>query len=89
MTTMIDLDDPLMEELLDAAFEVLSLHPGCSYDQWRHILMEQYATEVTDAFVPNLSEADIADGLKQVWQAPYEYKGTIHTVADWATILNK
>lgn len=42
-------DDPLQEELLDAAREALSLHPGITQSDFVRTLLHNYGTEVTDA----------------------------------------
>ena len=42
--------DDTLEELKAAAFEVLRLNPGCEQSDWAKILVEQYGTEVVDAY---------------------------------------
>lgn len=42
--------DDSLEELKAAAFEVLRLNPGCEQSDWAKILVEQYGTEVVDAY---------------------------------------
>lgn len=77
-------NDETLEELKAAAFEVLLLHPGIGQGDWSQILVEQYGTEVVDAYGSNPNEvfADLAD----LWQAPY-YDGNStleYTFETWA-----
>lgn len=57
--------DSLMDELHDAAREVLLLHPGCTRSQWTGILLSQYRAEVTDALG---TDTDIIRAaLRDIW----------------------
>ena len=73
-----------MEELKAAAFEVLLLNPGCEQSDWAKILVEQYGTEVVDAYGNNPNEvfADLAD----LWESPYldEVSGLEYDFKTWA-----
>lgn len=73
-----------MEELKTAAFEVLLLNPGCEQSDWAKILVEQYGTEVVDAYGNNPNEvfADLAD----LWESPYldEVSGLEYDFKTWA-----
>lgn len=79
--------DPLIDELKAAAFEVLLLNPGSEQSDWAQILVEQYGTEVVDAYGndPNEVYADLAD----LWETPYydERSGLEYTFAEWAQAL--
>ena len=76
--------DAAMDELRHAAFEVLLLHPGCEQSAWVDILIEQYGTEVVDAYGNNPTEvfADLAD----LWESPYldENSGLERSYEEWA-----
>lgn len=58
-----------MEELKAAAFEVLLLNPGCEQSDWARILVEQYGTEVVDAYGKDPAEAYAS--LEDLWESPY------------------
>lgn len=79
--------DPLVDELKAAAFEVLLLNPGSEQSDWAQILVEQYGTEVVDAYGndPNEVYADLAD----LWESPYydERSGLEYTFEEWAQAL--
>ena len=76
--------DAAMDELRHAAFEVLLLNPGCEQSAWVDILIEQYGTEVVDAYGNNPTEvfADLAD----LWESPYLDKnsGLEYDYKQWA-----
>ena len=76
--------DDTLEELKAAAFEVLRLNPGCEQSEWAKILVEQYGTEVVDAYGNNPNEvfADLAD----LWESPYldEVSGLEYDFKTWA-----
>lgn len=74
----------LKEELMDAAFEVLQLHPGCDYDRWASLLCEQYGTEVVDVFGHNPDQ--IKTGLSDLWQCAYkdDRTGREYTFEEWS-----
>ena len=59
----------LLEELKAAAFEVLLLNPGCEQSDWAKILVEQYGTEVVDAYGSDPEEAYAS--LADLWESPY------------------
>ena len=58
-----------LEELKAAAFEVLRLNPGCEQSDWAKILVEQYGTEVVDAYGKDPAEAYAS--LEDLWESPY------------------
>lgn len=58
-----------LEELKAAAFEVLLLNPGCEQSDWANILVEQYGTEVVDAYGKDPAEAYAS--LADLWESPY------------------
>ena len=76
--------DDTLEELKAAAFEVLRLNPGCDQSDWADILVEQYGTEVVDAYGNTPSEvfAELAD----LWESPYldEVSGLEYDYKTWA-----
>lgn len=76
-----------LDELKAAVFEVILLHPGCKQDEWAQILVEQYGTEVIDAFGNNHSE--IYSGLADLWGSPYLDKnsGIEYAFSSWARAL--
>lgn len=74
----------LKEELMDAAFEVLQLHPGCDYDRWASLLCEQYGTEVVDVFGNDRDQ--INTGLSDLWCCAYKDSrtGMVYTFEEWS-----
>lgn len=79
--------DETLDELKAAAFEVLLLNPGIEQGEWAKILIEQYGTEVVDAYGNNPYEvfADLAD----LWETPYcdRRSGLEYPFAQWAVAL--
>ena len=77
-------NDETLEELKAAAFEVLRLNPGCEQSDWAKILVEQYGTEVVDAYGKDPSEAYAS--LEDLWESPYldEVSGLEYDFKTWA-----
>ena len=73
-----------LEELKAAAFEVLRLNPGCEKSDWAKILVEQYGTEVVDAYGKDPAEAYAS--LEDLWESPYldEVSGLEYDFKTWA-----
>lgn len=73
-----------LEELKAAAFEVLRLNPGCEQSDWAKILVEQYGTEVVDAYGKDPAEAYAS--LEDLWESPYldEVSGLEYDFKTWA-----
>lgn len=80
-------EDETLEELKAVAFEALLLNPGCDQSDWAKILVNEYGTEVVDAYGNNPHEvyADLAD----LWEAPYwDRKSDLeYTFKQWAEAL--
>lgn len=76
--------DETLEELKAAAFEVLRLNPGCEQSDWANILVEQYGTEVVDAYGKDPAEAYAS--LEDLWETPYldEVSGLEYDFKTWA-----
>ena len=76
--------DPLMDELKDAAFEVLLTNPGSEFGDWQQALIEGYGAEVVDALGADPAEAYA--GLADLWETPYYDRNTKieQTFAEWA-----
>ncbi len=77
-------NDETLEELKAAAFEVLLLNPGCEQSDWVDILIEQYGTEVVDAYGKDPAEAYAS--LEALWESPYldENSGLERSYEEWA-----
>ena len=77
-------NDETLEELKAAAFEVLRLNPGCEQSDWAKILVEQYGTEVVDAYGKDPAEAYAS--LGDLWETPYldEVSGLEYDFKTWA-----
>ena len=73
-----------LDELKAAAFEVLRLNPGCEQSDWAKILVEQYGTEVVDAYGKDPVEAYAS--LEDLWESPYldEVSGFEYDFKTWA-----
>ena len=79
--------DETLEELKASAFEVLLLNPGCEQSDWAQILVEQYGTELIDAY--GTDPAEIYSSLADLWESPYydENIGQEHSYQEWALTL--
>ena len=77
-------EDETLEELKAAAFEVLLLNPGCDRADWAKILVEEYGTEVVDAFGSNPRE--VYAELDDLWETTYwDHKSDLeYTFKQWA-----
>lgn len=73
-----------LDELKAAAFEVLLLNPGCDQADWAKILVEQYGTEVVDAYGKDQAEAYAS--LEDLWESPYldKVSGLEYDFKTWA-----
>ena len=73
-----------LDELKAAAFEVLRLNPGCEQNDWAKMLVEQYGTEVVDAYGKDPAEAYAS--LEDLWESPYldEVSGLEYDFKTWA-----
>lgn len=76
-----------LEELKSAAFEVLLLNPGCEQSDWADILIEQYGTELIDAYGTN--PQDVYASLAELWESPYFDKnsGLEYDYKTWSEAL--
>lgn len=76
--------DETLEELKADAFEVLLLNPGCDREEWKQTLVEQYGTEVVDAYGDNPPEVFAL--LDDLWESPYydTRSGLEYDYKDWA-----
>ena len=76
--------DDTLEELKAAAFEVLRLNPGCEQSDWARILVEQYGTEVVDAY--GKDPAETYASLEALWESPYldKVSGLEYDFKTWA-----
>lgn len=62
-------DVDAVDEIKAAAFEVLLLNPGCERCDWVNTLVEQYGTELVDAYGTDPSE--VYASLDDLWETPY------------------
>ena len=76
--------DETLEELKAAAFEVLLLNPGCEQSDWAQILVEQYGTELIDAY--GTDPREIYSSLADLWESPHHDKasGLEYDYREWA-----
>lgn len=76
--------DDALEELKVAAFEVLLLNPGSDQGDWAATLVEEYGTEVVDAYGNN--PMDVYADLADLWESPYYDKnsGLEYDYKEWA-----
>jgi hypothetical protein len=77
-------NDDTLDELKVAAFEALLFNPGSEQSDWAKILVEQYGTEVVDAYGKDPAEAYAS--LETLWESPYldEVSGLEYTFSQWA-----
>lgn len=66
--------DETLDELKDAAFEVLLLNPGSEQSDWAKTLVEQYGNELIDAY--GTDPAEIFHALADLWESPYYDENT-------------
>lgn len=72
-------------ELKQCEWNVLHENPGCEFDEWQQILIEQYPSEVVDALGPD--PAEVYASLADMWDTEdYEDEATgeCHAFKDWA-----
>lgn len=76
--------DTLLQELKDAAFECLLIHPGSEFADWRNNLIEQYPAEVVDA-LGNIPD-EVYAGLADLWETDYTdpNTGLCQAYKEWA-----
>lgn len=76
--------DVMLDELKAAAFEALLLYPGSEEGDWAQTLVEQYASEVVDAYGGDPEDAYAS--LEGLWETPYKdpNSGLEHTFSTWA-----
>ena len=82
-----DWQDETLDELKAAAFEVLLQNPGCEQCDWVNILVEQYGTELVDAYGNNPEE--VYASLADLWESPYydNNSGLEYDYQTWAEAL--
>lgn len=61
--------DDTLRNLIDAAFRMLLLNPGCDYIDWQNLMVEEYASLIIDAYGSNPFEA--FEELTHLWETPY------------------
>ena len=73
-----------VQELKNAAWNVLKENPGIDCPEWIDILIRQYPTEVVDAFGSNPPE--VHHQLTDLWEMEYtdNRTGDWHSFAEWA-----
>lgn len=80
------MNEDFLDELRNAAFEVMLLHPATTRDTWVQLLMEQYAMEVTDAL--GTDEETTRERLNKMWGEDYtDTAGETRSYADWAALF--
>ena len=80
------MNEELLNELRNAAFEVLLLHPGTTRETWVQTLMEQYPAEVTDALGTDTETT--RERLNKMWGEDYtDTAGVTRSYAEWAALL--
>lgn len=76
----------LLNELRNAAFEVLLLNPATTRETWVQTLMEQYPAEVADAL--GTDEEQFRERLNKMWGEDYtDTAGETRSYADWAALF--
>lgn len=58
------------QDLRDGAQQLLDDNPGCTFENWRQALIDQYPLEVVDTFGPDEQEAE--KGLMELWKQLHE-----------------
>lgn len=80
-----DDDDETLEEMMRCAFEALLLNPGCDFGDWQQILIQDYGTEVADAYGSS-NPPEVFGELRDLWDAPYydPNSGLEYDYKEWA-----
>ena len=75
---------PEMDNLKRAAFEVLLENAGSDKCDWRDMLINGYASELTDAYGSDLEK--VYAMIDELWESPYydERSGLEYDYHDWA-----
>lgn len=75
-------DNNFSEEIKDVAFETIVLNPGCTYERWLDIMMEECMAEITD----ETGGGDIGDLLSRLWLSHYvdSKMNKDMTIEEWA-----
>ena len=77
------MNEDFLDELRNAAFEVLLLQPATTRETWVQTLMEQYPAEVIDAL--GTDEETTRERLNKMWGEDYtDTAGNTRSYADWA-----
>ena len=80
------MEEELLNELRNAAFEVLLLNPATTRETWVQTLMEQYPAEVTDALGTDTETT--RERLNKMWGEDYtDTAGVTRSYADWAALF--
>ena len=80
------MNEDFLDELRNAAFEVMLLHPATTRETWVQTLMEQYPAEVIDAL--GTDEETTRERLEKMWGEDYtDTAGETRSYADWAALL--
>lgn len=79
-----EFEDTSLDDLKAAAFEYLLLNPGSDFSDWAKGLVDEYPTEVVDAFGNNPYE--VHDELRELWESEYEdpKTGIYQDFHEWA-----
>lgn len=84
LVVMDDNIDDALDELKASAFEALLLNPGSEFGDWQQILIEDYPSEVVDAY--GCDPDDAVSSLSDLWETPYNdtASGLEYTFETWA-----
>lgn len=80
------MEEELLNELRNAAFEVLLLHPATTRETWVQTLIEQYPAEVIDALGTDTKQT--RERLNKMWCEDYtDTAGNTRSYAEWAALF--
>ena len=83
-----DVAPDFVDDLKDAAWDVLHENPGSNRRMWIETLIGEYPTEVVDALGTNPDE--VMDQLAQWWRSMRyndEITGLCYTFGEWAEVF--
>ena len=73
-----------LDELKQAAFDILRQNPGSDMNDWKDELISGYGNELMDEYGPD--PADVHAALSDLWESPYldEMSGLEYDFSEWA-----
>lgn len=73
-----------LDELKQAAFDILCKNPGSDMSDWKDELISEYGNELMEEYGPD--PADVYASLADLWEGPYydSESGLEYNLCEWA-----